>query len=300
MVTKTGKPHIYSLYAPDDPLPVVFDSPHSGQIYPADFNYHCHFESLQRVEDAHVHTLFKEAPKHSAYLLCAEFPRSYVDVNRAIDDIDETLFEGEWPDEEFGKIVPSSRSDSGIGLISRILKPGMPIYNRTLPPEEIMARIKKYYEPYHNTLRTILDQSYYNHGQFWHINLHSMPSKSAFPKRSSSLINKMVQPSDIVLGDRDGSTCSRDFMNGLRDFWKNLGYRVSINDPFKGVELISRYSQPTRGRNSVQIEINRALYMNESTGEKKSCFGAFQDHCTDMIRYASSFSRQKVTQIAAD
>ena len=300
MGKKIEKTDILRFIEPQNALPVVFDSPHSGNIYPDDFGYSCNEKDLKRIEDAFVDELFSPAPEYGASLLCALFPRTYIDVNRARNDIDENLFDGAWPEEHFGSIDPSHRSDSGIGLISRIIKPGTPIYSRDLTPDEIMNRIRTYYDPYHDTLCTALNDAYYNHGQFWHINLHSMPSSSAYPKRAVSLIDSQIKPSDIVLGDLDGRTCNRDFLYGLRDFWAKQGYTVTINDPFKGVELISRYAQPTRGKNSVQIEINRSLYMNEKTGKKKTDYQSFKTDCSGMIKFCTEFAQSKLTQIAAD
>ena len=300
MIKKTEKKNIYTLFKPENSLPVVFDSPHSGNIYPADFGYDCSLEDLKRIEDAYIDELFSDAPDYRIPLLCALFPRSYIDPNRARNDIDENIIEGSWPKEKFGEIMPSKRSDSGIGLISRIIKSGLPIYRRNLDPKEIMNRIRTYYEPYHNMLCALLENAYYNHGQFWHINLHSMPASSAYPKHNIKLENGRTKASDIVLGDLDGNTCNRDFIYGLKDFWNDHGYRVTINDPFKGVELISRYSQPTRGKNSVQLEVNRSLYMDEKTGYKNSNFDAFKDQCTDMSQFCAKFALKNLTQIAAD
>lgn len=297
---KVEKENVFIFKSPENALPVIFDSPHSGSIYPSDFNHHCDKEELKRIEDTYVHELFEQAPEYKCIFLHALFPRSYIDVNRAKCDIDENLFNGDWPHDEYGEINPSPRSDSGIGLIARLLRPGFPIYNRNIPPAEIMHRIKTYYEPYHDTLCTALEDAYYNHGQFWHINCHSMPNKSAYPKHNRVLIGGLQQASDIVLGDRDGTTCNIDFLHALRDFWKDKGYRVTINDPFKGVELIRRYSQPTRGRSSLQIEINRSLYMDETTGEKSKHFDAVKGHCTDMIHLCTSYAQNAITRIAAD
>ncbi|MGH1377583.1 MAG: N-formylglutamate amidohydrolase [Alphaproteobacteria bacterium] len=297
---KIVKPNILQIRTPDNALPVIFDSPHSGRSYPKDFNYTCSLSDLRRLEDPYVDDLFSDAPALNAHLLSALFPRSYIDVNRANDDIDDLLFEGTWPQETYGEINPSSRSNSGVGLIGRLIKPGNPIYSSKLTPEEIMNRVKNYYEPYHDTLCTTLNDAYYNHGQFWHINCHSMPSSSAYPRKNITLIGNKKEPSDIVLGDLDGKTCSREFIYELRQFWLNKGYRVTINDPFKGVELISRYSQPTRGKNSIQIEINRNLYINEDTYEKNNNFDAVKNDCTEMIRLCTHFAKSRLTNIAAD
>lgn len=292
--------NIYTLRAPENALPVIFDSPHSGKIYPSDFKYACQKSALEKIEDRYVDDLFSAAPDLEATLLCALFPRSYIDVNRAVDDIDHTLIEGVWPNESHGPARPTARSDSGIGLISRLIKPGFPIYDRNLSADEIMNRVKTYYEPYHNALCNALDDAYYRYGQFWHINCHSMPASSAYPKRHITMIGQTQKPSDIVLGDLDGTTSSRDFVHTLRDYWKNLGYRVTINDPFKGVELVSRYSQPTRGKNSVQIEINRSLYMNEETGEKIQNYDEVKRHCTNLISHCTAFAQSHLTNLAAD
>lgn len=298
-IKKVTKDRVFICEIPDHAEPVIFDSPHSGSIYPADFDYHCAPTDLEKLEDSYVEELFSDAPSYGSPLLQALFPRSYIDVNRAACDIDQTLMDTEWP-EEHGKINPTSRSDSGMGLITRLIKPGLPIYDRSLTPEEIKSRIQNYYDPYHKQLETLLDQAYYDHGQFWHINCHSMPNSSAYPKKNFALIGVTPKASDIVLGDLDGRTCSVDFMHMLRDFWRDLGYRVTINDPFKGVELVSRYSQPTRGKNSVQIEINRNLYMNETTGAKTLEFEKVKSHCTKMVKACVNFAKANRINLAAD
>lgn len=292
--------NIYTLHSPAKTLPVVFDSPHSGRVYPQDFNYSCDFNDLKKIEDTSVDDLFSAAPKHGASLLLAEFPRSYIDVNRARDDIDDSLVTEISPTPELGKLNPTSRSDAGIGLISRLIKPGIPIYNRTLSAAEIINRITTYYDPYHNALEKLLDVAYYNYGAFWHINCHSMPAASAYPRKNIMMSGSAPLPSDIVLGDRDGQTCGRDFLYALRDFWKTQGFRVTINDPFKGVELIRRHAQPTRGKNCVQIEINRALYMNEVTGERLENYAEFKAITEKMIDFTCTFARSKLTLMAAD
>ncbi len=301
MVKKLVKENVLELLTPQTALPVIFDSPHSGTIYPNDFDHHCDLSDLKRTEDLYVAELFANAPAYHAILLHALFPRAYIDANRAADDIDPLLLgDQNWPVDQYGSICPTNRSDSGIGLIPRLIKAGVPIYNRALTAEEIMTRVKTYHEPYHDALRVVLDDAYYNHGQYWHINCHSMPNSSAYPKRNVRLIGNMPKASDIVLGDLDGRTCNKDFMHALREFWENKGLRVSINDPFKGVELISKYAQPTRGKNSVQIEINRSLYMHEESLQKRDDFEIFKGHCNDMIQFCCDFALSKSTRIAAD
>lgn len=287
---------VYELQQPEQSLPVIFDSPHSGTIYPKDFNYACDFKDLQRAEDAYVNELFSAAPDHGASFLHAFFPRSYLDVNRAADDIDEELLSEPWP-ETAEPINPTNRSHAGIGLIRRLVKPGVPVYGEKLSPADIQNRIEKYYTPYHEALENLIKTAHYNFGQSYHINCHSMPS--AVSKNSFTRINPFQSP-DFVLGDRNGTSCDLTFTHALRDFLKSKGYKVAINDPYKGVELVERYSAPATGRHSIQIEICRSLYMNEITCQKSKNFNKLQSDITDLISFISDYAKSNLTDLAAD
>lgn len=276
--------------------PIIVDSPHSGTVLPQNFIYSCQKDELHSITDHYVDELFDRAPEYGAVLIKALFSRSYIDVNRRNDDIDWSLLDQPWPENK-GEINPSERSHAGIGLIPRLIKPGTPIYNRALSPDEILDRIKQYYTPYHNALRDEIDQAYYNHGQSYHINCHSMPNSSAYPKYKISLQKKA---SDIVLGNRNGTTCCPVFTHFLRDFWEDKGYRVTINDPFKGVELITAYSQPTLNKHSIQLEINRSLYMNEESKIKKPHFDTLKAECSEMIERCVEYANMQDRYIAAD
>ncbi|MCD8497128.1 MAG: N-formylglutamate amidohydrolase [Alphaproteobacteria bacterium] len=291
---------VLSIEKPENPLPVVFDSPHSGHDYPADFNPACPIGELHTAEDMYVDELFAEAPAHRAPFLKALFPRSYIDPNRAADDIDPTLLDGAWPADTYGPINPSRRSDAGIGLIRRLLTPGKPLYNRSLSAAEIMARIDGYYRPYHTALEELLDEAHYNYGQVWHINCHSMPASTATPHKPHSLYLGQPRTLDIVLGDRSGTTCGRNFVHAVRDMFRDMGYNVGVNDPFKGAELIKRYAQPTRGRHSLQIEINKALYMNESTFTKTDNFLALKGDLSNFIAFCTDWAQAQNKTLAAD
>ncbi|MFK7838753.1 MAG: N-formylglutamate amidohydrolase [Bdellovibrionales bacterium] len=278
--------------------PLIFDSPHSGNHYPDDFDFACDRLTLERAEDNHVDDLFNECTNHGAHYLCAHFPRSYVDVNRKHDDIDMELLKEEWMGDF--DINPTSRSHAGIGLIRRLVRPGIPIYNRDLTSEEIIYRIERYYRPYHNTLADLIETAHYNFGQAWHVNCHSMPAASAYPRQVISLMGNKPKPSDFVLGDRDGTTCDPAFTRALRDFIKGLGYTVTINDPFKGVELIEKYSNPTSGYHSIQIEINKALYMNEETNERNANYNQLKSHITDITAFIANHIENRLFNLAAD
>ncbi len=293
---KSSLEGVYDLIAAADPLPLVFDSPHSGTAYPEDFNHICNMSDLERAEDKHVDDLFSAAPDHGACLLSALFPRSYLDVNRAHDDIDPELLSENWPFDP--AINPTNRSHAGIGLIRRLVKPGEPVYDRQLSPIEIKSRIDTYYHPYHDTLKKLIEGAHYNFGQVWHINCHSMPS-SNHSQGSLGRINPIITP-DFVLGNRDGTTCDIGFTHYLRDKIKAMGYKVSINDPYKGVELVERYSSPATGRHSIQIEICRSLYLNEDTYEKSKNYENLKADITKLISSCANYVQSNLTSMAAD
>lgn len=282
---------VYTLIRPKGALPLVFDSPHSGTDYPADFDFACDFSALEKAEDKYVDELFAAAPAHGAALLYAHFPRSYIDVNRCERDIDIDLLEDIWPEE----IHPSPRSHAGIGLIRRLVRPGMPLYNRPLKAAEIKARIEAYYRPYHAALEKLIEDAHYIHGQVWHINCHSMPTQESSTFRASPL-----KSADFVLGDRDGTSCSIEFTHAVRDFLKNMGYRIAINDPYKGVELVQRYSCPATGRHSLQIEVARSLYINEETYKKSSDFNDIKENMGQLIRFCADYVQAQSLPMAAD
>lgn len=287
---------VYECHEPAHSLPIIFDSPHSGTKYPDDFDYACDFNDLERAEDKYVEELFDAAPEHGASFLHALFPRSYLDLNRAADDVDNELLSCAWPD-DYTPINPSNRSHAGIGLIRRLVKPGVPVYAEKLSPNDIQTRIEKYYKPYHQALENLIETAHYNFGQSWHINCHSMPSPAS--KSNFTTINPFQSP-DFVLGDRNGTSCDLAFTHALRDFLKAKGYKVAVNNPYKGVELVERYSAPATGRHSIQIEICRSLYMNEKTCKKSKNFNRLKDDIIDLIHFIAAYAQANLTTLAAD
>ena len=149
-------------------------------------------------------------------------------------------------------------------------------------------------------LEELIEEAHYNFGEVWHINCHSMPSASARPRVPIGLRGFRALNSDFVIGDRDGSTADLHFRHAIADFLKSLGHIVSINDPFKGVELVRRYSNPARGRHSIQIEINKALYMNETTGEKNRNYNALKGDIEKLCAFIADYARANLVQKAAD
>lgn len=290
--TMPGIKGVYSLTTPvKSALPLVFDSPHSGRIYPADFRYACPFDALERAEDNDVDVLFESVSRYGATLLCAEFPRTYIDVNRAEDDIDTELLSERWP----MPLNPTPRSHAGIGLIRRLVKPGQPVYDHSLSVAEIRARLNNYYHPYHAVLKTLLDQAHYNFGAVWHINCHSMPAVKMYVPHG--LLN--LQP-DFVLGDRDGTSCDIRFTHFLRDTLREMGYRVAINNPYKGVEIVRRSAIPSIGRHSIQMEISKLLYWDENKNKRTNNFNKLKENLEKLTEKTATYVSNNLVSMAAD
>ena len=253
-----------------DPVPLVCDSPHSGVLYPDDFGYAISFERLRAGEDTDVHELWQALPAVGATLLSARFPRSYVDPNRDVEDIDPGMLDGTWPT----PLRPGEKTRLGIGLIWRDAGHNgrRPIYTRKLSVAEVQNRIDRYHAPYHAALREQIEVAHARFGAVWHLNLHSMPANAYEGLQIKT--DKVL--ADCVLGDRDGSTAAAEFTALVAEAMRRRGLTVSINDPYKGVALIARLGRPAERRHSLQIELHRGLYMHEATRERSAKFGALQ------------------------
>ena len=263
-------------------VPLVFDSPHSGTDYPADFGYACAFEVLRTAEDTHIEDLYGAAPEHGASLLAALFPRSYIDVNRDAADIDQALLDGPWP----GPVNPGDKTRLGMGLVRRLAKSDLPVYARKLSPAEMQERITRYYEPYHTALQTVCDRLHKKFGSVWLVNCHSMPARGT---RMSSDGPDAVR-ADFVLGDRDGTTCAPEMTDFVMRLLRGRGYTVKLNDPYKGVEIVRRHGRPAEKRHALQIEVNRKLYMDEKTTARNGDYERLKADLTHLVEGLASFA----------
>jgi N-formylglutamate amidohydrolase len=261
-----------------DRLPLVLDSPHSGSVYPDDFGFCCPLPVLRRAEDAYVDELYEAAPALGATLIGALFPRSYLDPNRAPDDLDPGMLTSPLP--------PSfnPRPVTRVGLVRRNAQPGIPIYDRKLRPDDVLARIERYHAPYHRVLDEACDRLHAEFGQVWHINCHSMPSNGS-PRDEHG---------DFVLGDRDGTTCAAEFTDFVARFLRGLGYDVRINEGYKGVEIVRRQGRPAENRHSLQIEVDRSLYMDQRTLQRLPGFDRLRADLTHLMQALGEFVRSRL------
>jgi N-formylglutamate amidohydrolase len=278
---------VLARYEPSSPrlvLPLILDSPHSGHAYPTDFDHVPPRAVLRRAEDAFVDDLFEAAPRHGAVFLKALFPRSYIDPNRHEDEIDLTIMEEDWPN----PVIASEKAEMGLGLIRRLIKGNVAIYGRQLSVAEVQQRIDRFHRPYLLELERLATRGQAEFGAVWHLNCHSM---RAHGRRRG----EKVARADFVLGDRDGSSCAPAFTAVVRDILQGLGYRVAVNDPFKGAELVTRIGRPQAGRHSLQIEVNRGLYMDEDRIEKNDGFKRLQADMDRLIADVAAFVRDQLS-----
>jgi N-formylglutamate amidohydrolase len=270
------KAPVLVVHGPAQPQqPLVLDSPHSGFEMPPDFGSVRTETELREGEDCFIDDLYRPAAARGVPLLAALFPRTYLDANRDAGDIDPELLAEPWPH----PLQPSAKARIGKALVWRTMDGDRPIYERRLSVAELRGRIDNYHRPYHDTLRRLLDAAHARFGAVWHINCHSMG-----PSTSVAIEGVDGRPrADIVLGDRDGTTCAPEFTAFVRDVLTGHGYDVKVNDPFKGVELVRAYADPAAGRHSLQLEVNKRLYMDPATLRKHDGFDVLQRHLMGLV-----------------
>ena len=271
----------FVLHPPAAPaIPLVLDSPHSGEHYPDDFGHAPPRAIVRLAEDTHVARLYRSAPEWGATLIEASFPRAYIDANRSLDDLDPDMLDSPWPT----PLAVSRKTQQGIGLLWRVARGGEPMYARKLTVDEVRARIDRWYRPYHTALDAEVDRLRERFGAVWHINCHSMPAvgdaNADDPGRARA---------DFVLGDRDGTTCDRGFTAFVADTLRAMRYSVAINDPYKGVEIVRRHGRPAEGRHSLQIEVNRRLYMDEETLDRTKGYGELEANLGRLLEALSQY-----------
>lgn len=255
---------------------LVLDSPHSGQAYPADFGHACARAALRVAEDSHVEALWAFAPALGAALVQAHFPRTYIDVNRSLEDVDPELLDAPWP----GPLSNSAKVRLGKGLVWRRLDDGTPIYDRPLGVAELQQRIDRCWRPYHAALAGEVEAAHRRHGQVLLLDCHSMPAVA----QAWSTDHPFQAHADFVLGDRDGSSADPALTRWIERFLNSRGFTVSVNHPYKGVEIVRRHGRPALGRHAIQLEINKRLYMDEATLARHAGFAPLQAVLRELLQ----------------
>lgn len=253
--------------------PFVWCSPHSGRVYPQAFLDKTRLDplSLRKSEDCYVDDLISKMPSLGAPLLCAQFPRAYLDVNREPYELDPILFREPMPD--FAN-TQSARVIGGIGTIPRIVADGENIYAGPIPLAAAFQRIELLYKPYHAALSGLLDETYQAFGLAVLIDCHSMPS-------ALMAQNNSTRP-DFVLGDRFGASCDPTLTAFVKTALQQCGYNVQLNRPYAGGYITEHYGRPLRGIHALQIEMNRGLYVDERTLKTTPGFISLQANLTKL------------------
>lgn len=260
--------------------PLVFSSPHSGRVYPPDFLAMARLDApaLRRSEDAYVDELFAAAGAVGAPLLRAHFPRAYLDLNREPYELDPKLFDGPLP--SFAN-TRSLRVAAGLGTIPRVVADAREIYDRRLSLDMAMARIEALYNPYHAALRGLMERAQERFGVAILVDCHSMPSGGAREPTLAARSEK--RRLDFVIGDRYGASAAPGVVHGVEERLRAKGYQVQRNRPYAGGFITEHYGRPATGWHAIQIEISRALYMDETTVEKNARFPALVDDLSEMV-----------------
>lgn len=248
---------------PREPGPVIFCSPHSGRVYPEAFLAATRLKglTLRKSEDCFVDELFASAPQHGAPLISARFPRAYVDVNREPFELDPELFAEPIP--AFAN-AQSVRVTGGLGTIPRIVADGEDIYAGRLPLAVGYERIERLYQPFHRALAELIEAARQRYGYAVLVDCHSMPSTIVGQPHTA-------RP-HMVLGDRFGGSCDARLTRLVRSALAGMNYDVQLNRPYAGGFITEHYGNPRQGVHTIQIEINRALYMDEERLERLKSF----------------------------
>jgi N-formylglutamate amidohydrolase len=248
---------------------LVFASPHSGRIYPPGLMAASCLdaETIRQSEDAHVDDLISGAPAHGVMTISARLARAWIDVNREPWELDPAMFEDELPSYARGR---TARVAAGLGSIARIVSDGQEIYHRKLTFAEALARVEAVHRPYHAALAQLVASARQARGAAVLIDWHSMPSAAA---RHGADTRRDRAGCDVVLGDRFGGACAPAVARLAEQCFRDLGYSVARNAPYAGGYTTEHYGRPTRKVHALQVEINRALYMDERTLAPTAGFG---------------------------
>lgn len=261
---------------------VVFASPHSGRSYPPEFLRATQLDAvtIRSSEDAFVDLLIEDAPQLGAPLLTSRVPRAYVDLNRSADELDPALVH------DVRRVAHNPRVTSGLGVIPRVVANGRAIYRGKLSLTEARERIATYWQPYHTALGDLLREQRAQFGKAILIDCHSMPHEAI-----DGFTRGSAPTPEVVLGDRFGASADGEIVDRIEAAFASEGLRVGRNAPFAGAFITQQYGRPAQRQHCVQIELDRALYMNEATLEPTPEFAQVQRMMTRVMAHIVDIGR---------
>ncbi len=263
------------IYPDDWTLPVIFSSPHSGDHYPDSFVQQTDLDllSLRQSEDFKVDELIGMAPGLGAPLVKSNYPRAFCDPNRQAYELDPSMFDEDLPEHV---TTSSHRIAAGIGTIPKIVSAGKQIHTSLLSYQDALERLMLCYFPYHAALKETIEEGVEKFGKILLVDCHSMPGSPANISEKSKL-------TDFILGDRFGDSCPLEYSIFIANRLKSYGYSVCYNSPYAGGYITQHYSSHYKDVNVLQIEINRLLYMDQSTLTPTEGMSVLKDQFSELI-----------------
>jgi len=269
-------------------VPVVFDIPRSGNEYPQEFLSPAPFDAVRRSVSMYVEELYTLVPKHGCTWLYALFPNVYIDANRHELDIDPAYLDGQWPE----PLETSDKSLRGMGLIPRVCGKGdVALQEGPITVGDLRHRLDNYYWPYHNTLSNVLGEFRERFGIAYHVSCHSMSSIGGM-----AVADPGRKRSDFDIGTRDGTTTEPEFAEVVLQSLRGFGYDATLNEHFKGAESVRKHGKPDAAVHSLQIEINRSIYMDEDSYRRGERFTAIQGHLSELAGRLAAYAETKIGQ----
>lgn len=284
-----AEPGVLTLALPRTPrAPLVVEVPRSGREYPSEFQVSCTFTTLHAYVSMYVEEIYGRAPEHGAPLLWANFPNTWIDANRSLEDLDPELLSEPWPT----PLKPGDKSlRLGTGLVHKWGKDDLPIYDRKLTVDEIQHRIDRYYKPYHELLAELIQQNQDGFGASWHISCHCMATVG--PRWSH---DKGRPRKDFCVSDLHGESCDHQFLQVCKESLEAEGFSCSVNDPFVGGECIRRHGRPGARSHSIQFEVIKGLFMNEDTWRKTERFEQVRDGVGRVLGRIAAYCREAASR----
>ncbi|TFL20191.1 N-formylglutamate amidohydrolase [Jannaschia formosa] len=269
--------------------PVVVASPHSGRSYGWDFMSRTVLDSewIRSSEDAYVDLLLERVPGLGVPLLAAEVPRAMLDLNRSPEELDPAVIS------DVPRGATNPRVSSGLGVIPRVVAQGRAIYHGKISRAEAQERIETLWQPYHAQLDALLSEAQAGFGRVLLIDCHSMPHEAI------EGVGGAKGTPEIVLGDRFGASADAALVDEVEAIFTDLGFRVARNAPFAGAYTMQAYGKPARGRHAIQVEIDRALYMDEARVRPNARFESMRNLMTEaMSRICAAMGQAR--EVAAE
>jgi N-formylglutamate deformylase len=280
-------PGLFLRYEPTvAPVPLIVDVSRSGREYPPDYRTPLPFTTVHDNVSMYVDELWSGAPGHGATLLYCCFPNTWIDVNRNEADMDPAVVDGEWPK----PLKPSARTLEGLGLIKSKSRYGEAFQERPLTIAEIEERLDRYYRPYHAELKRLVDGLYARFGVLRQISCHCMSAVGAPTHPDAG-----KPRADFCISDLRGKTASPESMALVVDTLRSYGYSVGVNDPYVGNELIARHGDPARGIDSMQVEINKKLFMDVKTFRRSAGFDKLKADLDRLLEVIAADSARRAS-----